>query len=287
MKQLHWLAAAAGAAAVSFALSIPNVERTHAQGRTSQEYEPPAVFQGAGPTASSVQGLLDQFRLALGANNASNPGPLPAGRREINWDGGGSATSPVPTPFTGFLNSRGALFLTTGSGFVQAPVSGMAATFDNATYATVFQPFSPQRLFSPVGSNITEVQFFIPGGGASAATNGFGAVFNDVDQPDGSGPGGKRGNRGASTLIQYFGTNNELLFSSWVPASPGNGGFSFMAIMFPDARITSVRIMTGDHAAGPDDTPDVDIVMMDDFVYGEPRVPASTSARDRNRHASR
>jgi hypothetical protein len=283
MKQLHWLGAAAVAAALSFALGLPAVERAHAQGRTSQDYVPPIVFQGAGPTSSSVQGLLDQFRLALGSNNASNPGPIATGRREINWDGGGSATSLAPTPFTGFLNSRGALFLTTGSGFVQAPPAGIASTFDNSDYANIFQPFSPQRLFSPIGSNITEVQFFIPGGGPAATTNGFGAVFSDVDQPDGSGPGSKRGNRGASTLIQYFGTRGELLFSSWVPASPGNGGFSFLAVLFPDARIASVRIMTGDEPGGPDDTPEVDIVMMDDFIYGEPRLAANTNSLHKTR----
>ena len=29
--------------------------------------------------------------------------------------------------------------------------------------ATIFSPFSPQRLFTPVGSNITEALFFVPG----------------------------------------------------------------------------------------------------------------------------
>src|SRR6266480_5715729 len=33
---------------------------------------------------------------------------------------------------------------------------------------------------------------------------GFDVVFTDVDQPDGSGPGVKHGNRKASTLIEYF-----------------------------------------------------------------------------------
>ena len=55
-------------------------------------------------------------------------------------------------------------------------------------------------------------------------------------------------------------------------------------IMFPDARIASVRILTGDEPGGRDDTPEVDIVMMDDFIYGEPRVAATTSA-NRNRQS--
>ena len=109
--------------------------------------------------------------------------------------------------------------------------------------------------------------------------SGFGAVFTDVDQPDGSGPGAKRGNREGSTLIEYFGADNRLLFSSFVPASPGDASLSFFGIVFDDARIARVRITTGDTAPGPDDNGKQDIVMMDDFIYGEP-VQAHTHAKD-------
>ncbi|MGH8500736.1 MAG: hypothetical protein ACRERV_18280, partial [Methylococcales bacterium] len=197
-----------------------------------------AVFQAAGPNAASIQGVVDQFRAALGGvNNGSTPGTL-AGRREINWDGGGStATSPGPTPFDVFLNSRGGRFTTPGSGFVQAPASGLADIFGNLSYAGIFKTFSPVRFFSPVGSNVTEVQFFVPGsrGGIPAASRGFGAVFADVDLPDGSGPGEKRGNRHSSTLIRYYGADGSLLFSSFVPASPGDGSLSFFGIVLNDA----------------------------------------------------
>ena len=80
----------------------------------------------------------------------------------------------------------------------------------------------------------------------------------------------KRGNRGASTLIKYFGVDNKVLFSSFVPASPGDGSLSFFGIVFDDARITRVRITTGDVAPGPDDDGQNDIVVMDDFIYAEP-----------------
>jgi hypothetical protein len=127
-------------------------------------------------------------------------------------------------------------------------------------------------LFTPVGSNITEASFAIPGtnGTVPAAVRGFGAVFTDVDQPDGSVPTATRGNRKASTLIEYFGKDGRLLFSSSVPASPGDGSLSFFGIKFDDARIASVLIKTGDVAPGPNDDPQHDIVMMDDFIYGEP-----------------
>ena len=72
-------------------------------------------------------------------------------------------------------------------------------------------------------------------GRSQQRSRGFGAVFTDVDQPDGSGPSKKRGNRGASTLIEYFDADGKVLFSSFVPASPGDGSLSFFGIVFDDA----------------------------------------------------
>ncbi|HSD21523.1 MAG TPA: hypothetical protein VLC54_15860, partial [Anaeromyxobacter sp.] len=63
----------------------------------------------------------------------------------------------------------------------------------------------------------------------------------------------------------------ELLFSSFVPASPGDGSQSFFGIAFDEARIARVRITSGDVAPGPDDDGKHDVVMMDDFIYGEPQ----------------
>ena len=256
------------------------------QSEKPNDFVPPAVFQAAGPTASSIQSTVDAFRAALGdPNNGNDPGPLASGRREINWDGGGSDATTAPvTPFNVFLNTRGGQFTTPGVGLSQAPPSGgpqggLAVLFNNPTYGTIFSTFSPLRLFTPVGSNITEALFFVPGtNGADPATvSGFGAVFTDVDQPDGSGPGKKKANRGASTLIEYFGADKKLLFSSFVPASPGDASLSFFGIVFNEPLIARVRITTGDKAPGPDDGKK-DIVVMDDFIYGEP-VLDSTSCR--------
>ena len=234
--------------------------------------DPVSVFQSAGPTALSIQGSVDEYRAAVSEPN---------GRREINWDGGNpanEATAVVGNPFTGFQVTRGALFTTPdGIGFIQAPAGtdvppgGLAGFFNNPTYKTSFRAFSASRLFSAVGGKITDVTFFVPGGGGPATVNGFGSVFTDVDQPNGSGPARKRGNRNASTLIEYYGTDGQLLFSSFVPASPGDGGFSFFGIVFPDARIARVRITSGDVAPGPNDSEKEDVVMMDDFIFGEPR----------------
>jgi len=241
----------------------------------------PLVFQAAGPDAASIQSAVDAFRASLGNNNLNNPGPLQKGRREINWDGGNpnilDTTAPV-NPFLVFLNTRGSQFKTPGLGLSQAPPSGgpqggLAVLFGNPTYATTFRAFSASRLFTPVGSNITEASFSIPGtnGNAPATVRGFGAVFTDVDQPDGSVLSASRSHQG-STLIEYFGKDGRLLFISSVPAAPGNGNLSFFGIKFDDARIASVLIKTGDVAPGPNDDKQHDIVMMDDFIYGEPQL---------------
>jgi hypothetical protein len=226
------------------------------------------VIAAAGPSVESIQSLVDAFRAALGEpDNANAPGPLASGRREINWDGGGNndTTTPPVTPFDVFLDSRGAQFTTLGTGLSQAPPEGgpeggLAGLFNNPTYGDIFSPFSPLRLFTPVGSNITEAVFFIPGtnGAQPATVSGFGAVFTDVDQQDG-------------TQIEYFGADGTQLFSSPVPVSSGDGNLSFFGLVFGEARIARVRITSGTAAPGPDDDAKHDIVMMDDFLYGEPQ----------------
>ena len=240
----------------------------------------PVVFQAAGPDAASIQSSVDAFRAALGDNNANNPGPLGLkGRREINWDGGNPSvldtTAPV-NPFLVFLNTRGSQFKTPGVGLSQAPASGgpqggLAVLFSNPSYGRIFKTFSPSRLFTPVKSNITVASFAIPGtnGTAQATVRGFGAVFTDVDQPDGR---PRFSDRPSNTQIEYFDRNGRLLFSGFVPAAPGDGNLSFFGVKFDDARIASVQIKTGDVAPGPNDDERHDIVMMDDFVYGEPQL---------------
>ncbi|MGH8508622.1 MAG: hypothetical protein ACREVH_07890 [Gammaproteobacteria bacterium] len=284
MKKPIVLTVVAAFGLLSVVMSVP-IRQASAQGNTSKDFVPPIVFQAAGPTAESIQGTVDQFRAALGdSNNGNAPGPLASGRREINWDGGGNNqnTAVAGNPFAGFQVTRGALFTTPdGIGFVQAPPAadptlfppgGLAGLFDNPRYETIFSTFSPLRLFSAIGGKITDVDFFVPGGGnIPATTTAFGVVFTDVDQPDGSGPGRKRGNRKASTLIKYFGVDGELLFNSFVSASQGDGSLSFFGIVFDDARIARVRITSGNVAPGPDDGGKRDVVVMDDFIYGEPQ----------------
>lgn len=247
-------------------LAIP---AAHAQ----EDVARPIVFQAAGPTAESIQGTVDAFRAALGEpNNGNAPGPLSNGRREINWDGGGSdATTDPVTPFDVFLNTRGAQFTTPGIGLSQAPPTGgpqggLVVLLGNPDYANIFSTFSPLRLFTAVGSKVTEGGFFVPGtsGANPAAVRGFGAIFTDVDKPNGD----KSAEH--STRIEFFDANGDLLFTALVPSSPGDRGLSFIGIVFNDARIARVKIRSGDGRPGANDDKK-DVVVMDDFIYGEPQ----------------
>jgi len=230
----------------------------------------PIVFSVGGSDAASIQPTVDAFRATLGnPNNANNPGPLGSGRREINWDGGGGVdvtTAPV-TPFNVFLNTRGAQFTTPGTGLSQVPPSGgptdgLEGLFSNPTYGVIFSTFSPLRLFAPVGSNITDGLFFLPGsnGTVPAIVSGFGAVFTDVDLPN-------------TTQIEFFNAADTLLFSSFVePGTVSDGSLSFLGVFFNAGEgLARVRITTGNTALGPNDGGGVDVVVMDDFLYSEPQ----------------
>jgi len=235
---------------------------------------------GGDDTTASIQPTVDAFRTALGnPNNGNAPGPLAAGRREINWDGGGPPnvdTSVAVGPLNAFLNTRGAQFTTPtpGTGFIQAPPSGgpqggFETFFNNLTLDSIFGVFSPNRIFSPTNSNITDIGFFIPGtnGLDPATVSGFGAIFTDVDLAN-------------STRIQFFGTSNNLLFDEFVPAGAGDKSFSFLGAIGDAAeQIFRVRITSGNAPIGPSaEAGGVDLVAMDDFLYSEPRgVPDSGS----------
>jgi hypothetical protein len=241
----------------------------------------PVVTQATGANAAAIQGAVDAYRNSLGTNNAAGPAAA-TGRREINWDGvpdDRSAPSFMPE---GQFRPRGALFTTPGLG---VQVSGdddndggnpdadpdqVEFTNLNATYATAFAPFSPERLFAPVGSNVTDVEFVVPGSDTPAVTNGLGVVFTDVDQ---AGP----------TKIELLDADGASLGTYPVPAAGGDESLSFLGIALdPGVRAASARITTGTAALGDPDVTQggsADVVVMDDFIYGEPQ-PAPAKQAD-------
>jgi hypothetical protein len=211
---------------------------------------------GGNNTTASIQATVDGFRTAIGGvNNMNNPGPLASGRREINWDGGGAVPTASGTPFAGFQNNRGVLLTTSGTGFLQA----QPADLGDPSYATLFSAFSPLRLFTPVGSNVTDVTFFVPGTTGSATVSAFGAIFSDVDLAN-------------TTRLDFFDQNNLSLGSFFAPpGTTANQSFSFLGVLFDAGeRIGRVRITTGTGALIGQEMGGNDFVVMDDFILAEP-----------------
>src|SRR5206468_10002571 len=117
--------------------------------------------------------------------------------------------------------------------------------------------------FTALNSTITENLFFVPSGTPgvnstqSATVKGFGVVFTDL-------------NRGTSTKIEYFIVGGNLLFSRHVlPQPTPRAGFSFLVVGFDTASVFIVRITSGNRILK---VPNLDVVAMDDFIYGEPEL---------------
>jgi hypothetical protein len=248
---------------------------------TTQSFAAPVVRQGSGANAAGLQSIVDQFRLDLGGANNGVGGAFVSGRREVNWDGvpdNFSEPNNFPPNFFNVNSPRGVIFNAiedaTGAALNQFAVSattasGTAVRFGNlnANYSTIFQTFSPQRLFIARNTHMLEVTFFIPGTKIPATVSGFGLVFADVDSATG-------GNR---SLIRVYGPDGTQLSAASAPVL--DNGLSFVGISFnAGERIARVVIESGNaglSATNNDGVNGVDIVAMDDFIYGEPRATES------------
>ncbi|MCF2505184.1 hypothetical protein L0663_17445 [Dyadobacter sp. CY107] len=215
--------------------------------------------------SGDIAGKLAEFRALLGDPVNSTPGQT-AGRREITWDGV-PATQTNTNSFPGdFFNAkdtavaagrkRGAEFTTPGTGY---------RTSDNdfadllPGYSEQFNAFSPARTFAPVGSNKTDVLFKVPGTANGASVNGFGVVFSDVDTAN-------------STSIEFFEGEKSLgVFKA--PVRTDVAGVSFLGVFFPENKVTRATITSGNVAVSNKfaDGGQYDVVVMDDFLYNEPK----------------
>lgn len=221
------------------------------------------TFEAAGATAAGIAPARDAFRAAVGGGTVAGAnGSFGGLRREINWDGVPDAfadASPLPGNFFNANSPRGAVFSTPGTGFLVSANAGASAPVLFG-FPNDFQAFSPQRLFSAVNSTVTDVSFFVPGTSTQATTNAFGVVFVDVEVPN-------------TTRLDFFDVNNALLYSRFAMTG-GNQGLSFLgAVADAGERIGRVRITSGANtlvANGILGNPNDDIVVMDDFLYGEP-----------------
>jgi hypothetical protein len=231
-------------------------------------------------TAVDIAGITparDAFRVLIGGGTTAGANgsfvDATGARREINWDGVPaqfSAPNNLPANFFNVNSPRGAVFATPGTGF---QVSGAttdagagqpaAANFGNidASYTTTFAPFSAQRLFTALGSTITDVNFFVAGTNVPALTSAFGAIFSDVDL---LGP----------TTLQFFDPLNALLQTVVVPNLAGDHTYSFAGVKFDSPIVSRVRITSGNAALGAGVTDQNgqtrDLAVLDDFLYAEP-----------------
>jgi hypothetical protein len=252
---------------------------------TSPAFANPVAFSAAGRTPADIQASVDAFRNFLGGKNNGVGGTFPNGRREINWDGvpdAFAAPNNLPANFFNANSLRGAVFFTPGFGFQVSANQGVAPIrFDNLrpNASRLFNVFSPQRLFTALDSTIVETLFFVPGTVQSATTRGFGAVFTHVD-------------RKQSTKIEYFDASGSLLDTAFVPPAHGKQTLSFMGVAFDAGeQVFLVRITSGDvklgerRDGGRDDDVEGDdgrdLVVMDDFIYGEPHRLSTTPASSR------
>lgn len=221
------------------------------------------VFSAAGADAAAINSTVTDFRTALGTLNPNVTGSAVGGRREINWDGvpdGFASPNALPQNFFNSNSPRGVVFSTPGTGFqVSANASsGQPINFGNVnpSYPAMFAPFSAQRLFTAIGSNILDVLFFVPGSTTVARTSAFGAVFSDVDLAN-------------TTSLQFFDQFNNSLGTYFASSFTGNQTFSFLGVQFAGSpSIARVRITAGNVALSASNTGDA--VAMDDFIYGEP-----------------
>ncbi len=232
------------------------------------------VFEAAGANPASITATRDAFRSAIGGGTVAGAnGDFGGVRREINWDGvpsGFSDPNPMPANFFNVNSPRGVVFSTPGTGFLVSANAG-EATPVLFGFSNDLQTFSPQKLFTAVGSNVTDVRFFVPGTNTAAATSAFGLVFADVEVA-------------GLTHLDFFDLDDNLIFSRNALVA-GNQGLSFLGgvLWAGEGLISRVRITSGANTLisnGILGNPNDDFVVMDDFIYATPSNPSTGTVPD-------
>ena len=243
----------------------------------------PVVTQATGPNTASIQAAVDQFRNDLGANNAGGP-PAQSGRRQIAWDGvpdGRAAPSFMPEDQ---FRNLGALFSTPGVGF---EVSGDDDSDNGSPDADpgpgrvhgsepelcdAFAPFSPERLFAPIGSQ------------RHGDARSWSRTPTPPPKPMASASCSATSISAGPTKLELLAADGESLGICEAPATAGNESVLVprACASTPASAIALARITTGAAPLGNDDVTQggaADIVVMDDFIYGEPQATPAVRAR--------
>jgi len=222
------------------------------------------TFEAAGANAAAITPTRDAFRAAIGGGTTAGAnGSFGDLRREINWDGVPDAFADpnlLPADFFNVNSPRGVVFGTPGTGFLVSANAGTSLP-PLFGFANDFQTFSPQRLFTAINSNVTDVSFFVPGTATPATTSAFGLIFVDVEVA-------------GATRLQFFDQNDTLIYTHDALVG-GNQGLSFLGATVSGGAIARVRITSGLNtiaANGVLGNPNDDIVVMDDFIYAQPNL---------------
>jgi hypothetical protein len=227
-------------------------------------------FRGTGgtPAAGGAKDAFDAFLAAAGATP-----------RRITWDG-------VPTPLaapgvnqlpindntTGINTTR---FSGAGAFYPEtyAVANDGFASVNPTTGAGQFPAFSGTKTFAAFNEFTIEQTFVVPGAGSTTPgkTQGFGAIFMDVELA-------------RTSSIEYFNNGNSL--GTFFVDVAGDGGFSFLGVLFDEPLVTEVRLTLGNKilfnfdgvnttSTGAEDIANgIDLVATDDFVFANPQAAA-------------
>ena len=213
----------------------------------------------------------------------------------VNWDGVGAPFVMPPDFF--HINVPRGLEMVPVNAYQTFLLSNDSNVLDdkfdsiNPTAAADFITFSPERLFASHGASTLKMIFHEAGSGEGAEqalTNGFGAVFVDVELP-------------GQTKVVAKDTYGCVIAEAY--ALPQNGGLSYVGIFVGENIIDSIEIqipsaiddgpggrrlgkkgksgkMNGNSGKGGGRNGRArssiqDFVVMDDFSYGEPTNPGN------------
>jgi hypothetical protein len=233
------------------------------------------VYKAAGPNPGSIAPVVSLFSQARFTCV------------DLDWDnfpiiGDAQAApfnlpNPYDVPLSTFVSLR---FSTPGSGFqISAAEGNPTATpvrFGNINpiYPEIFQTFSPQRLFTPLGNNNVVITFSPPVLGLDTnGAAGFGAVFTNVTKEN-------------STWLEFIDDQGKRHGPYFVPSTEVEGGLSFLGVVPRSRLITEVRMHVGNaplDSRPPANNPDSkgssgpDLVAIDDLILQCRPCPAVTS----------
>lgn len=198
-------------------------------------------------------------------DNGSAPGYHATGRRTVNWDG-------VQAPFLNNDNFPPDFFNTNATrGLVYriAPGTGLRVSDNdfsdiNPTYGTDLEPFSLPKMFAPIGTNIADIEFRIPGTNTPAAVARFGAVLDDPDLAN-------------TTRVICYDKYGTVIANVSSPVRRDPDEYSLVGVIFSAPVITRVRLILGNTPMGANIN-DIssggtkDVGALDDLIYSEPQL---------------